>query len=55
MKTRLFAAAAAALFTAMAGATGNPRDFSTEAHAVREVREGRQIFRYSTFGDEAFW
>jgi hypothetical protein len=28
---------------------------SAEAHALREVREGRETFRYATFGDEAFW
>jgi hypothetical protein len=55
MKTRLIAAAAAALLAGTAGATDNPREFSTEANAVRQVREGRDIFRYSTFGDEAFW
>jgi hypothetical protein len=26
-----------------------------EKHAVAEVAEGRQIFRYDTFGDEDFW
>src|SRR6188768_614905 len=55
MKTRLIVAAAAALLAGTAGATDNPREFSTEANAVRQVREGRDIFRYSTFGDEAFW
>jgi hypothetical protein len=30
-------------------------EFAPELHAIKEVREGRQIFRYATFGDEAFW
>jgi hypothetical protein len=30
-------------------------DFSVEANAVRQVREGRETFRYATFGDEDFW
>jgi hypothetical protein len=45
----------AALLPATAGATGFPHATSAEAHAVREVREGRQTFRYATFGDEVFW
>jgi hypothetical protein len=45
----------AALLPASAGATGFPHSTSAEAHAVREVREGRETFRYATFGDEAFW
>jgi hypothetical protein len=55
MKARIIAAAAAALLPALAAATDYPRDFSTEAHALRQVREGRETFRYATFGDEAFW
>jgi len=27
----------------------------TEINAVHQVREGRDAFRYATFGDEAFW
>jgi hypothetical protein len=55
MKHRLFTAVAAALLCATAGANGTVDDFSTELHAVRQVREGRDTFRYNTFGDEAFW
>ena len=55
MQTRFIWAAAAALLCSVAGATGFPREFATEAHAIKQVREGRQIFRFSTFGDEAFW
>ena len=55
MKHRLITAATAALLCATAGANGIVEDFSTELHAVRQVREGRDTFRYATFGDEAFW
>jgi hypothetical protein len=55
MHTQLIAAAAAALLSAGAGATGYPRDFSTEVQALRQVREGRNTFRFATFGDEVFW
>jgi hypothetical protein len=55
MKHRLLAAAAAALLCATAGADDFANNFSTELHAVRQVREGRETFRYATFGDEAFW
>ena len=30
-------------------------DDAIRANADRMVSEGRQIFRYDTFGDEAFW
>ena len=30
-------------------------DLKTDLKAVKEIREGRQIFRYSTFGSEDFW
>jgi hypothetical protein len=60
MKTRAIIAALAAfpllLFSvAAAEATDFRRDFSTEVNAVRQVQEGRNTFRYATFGDEAFW
>jgi mono/diheme cytochrome c family protein len=55
MKIKLMAAATAALFASFAGATDFTNDLSTEIHAVRQVREGRDTFRYATFGDEAFW
>ena len=60
MKTRATVAALAALpFLLLSGlaaeATDFRRDFSTEVHAVQQVQEGRNTFRYATFGDEAFW
>ena len=30
-------------------------DAAIDRHAARMLEEGRQIFRYDTFGDEAFW
>ena len=54
MKHGLTAAAAAALLLVTA-TTSNADEFSTELHAVRQVKEGRDTFRYATFGDEAFW
>ncbi len=60
MKSRAIIAALAAfpllLFSvAAAEATDFRRDFGTEVNAVRQVQEGRNTFRYATFGDEAFW
>jgi hypothetical protein len=55
MKFRLFGAAAAALLCATAAATDLSSDLAVDIHAVREVREGRDTFRFATFGDEAFW
>ena len=55
MFTRYIVAAAAALLSTSAGATDFPNDFTTEFHALKQVREGRETFRYATFGDEVFW
>ena len=59
MKTQAIRAALAAipLFGpwVAAEATDFSHDFSTEAQALRQVREGRNTFRYATFGDETFW
>ena len=55
MYTRFVAAGFAALLSAATGATENSSNFATELHAVKQVREGREAFRYATFGDEAFW
>jgi len=30
-------------------------DLAADMHAVKQFREGRDAFRYATFGDEAFW
>ena len=32
-----------------------PNDRLINAHARRTIDEGRQIFRFDTFGDEAYW
>jgi hypothetical protein len=55
MNIRSFLAAAAALVPALAAAYDFPGNPSVEGHVLREVREGRDTFRYATFGDEAFW
>lgn len=55
METRILAALAAAFLTATAGARDIGRDFTTDINALKQVREGREAFRYATFGDEAFW
>jgi mono/diheme cytochrome c family protein len=52
--------AALALIAAVRGgirpsASGAGFDAVIEDNAQRLLREGRQIFRYDTFGDEAFW
>ena len=40
-------------------ATGSPRtasfDSAIDQNAQRMIEEGRKIFRYDTFGSEAFW
>ena len=32
-----------------------PNDAAVRDYAARMVRQGRDIFRFDTFGDEAFW
>jgi hypothetical protein len=44
-----------AAWVPLAAPAHEPFNPSVEAHAVRQVREGRETFRYATFGDEAFW
>src|SRR3982751_6486341 len=44
----------AALLSTAAIARDPPRS-GVEWHAVEQVQQGRDTFRYSTFGDEAFW
>ncbi|WP_407676462.1 hypothetical protein [Povalibacter uvarum] len=39
----------------MDASAGDSHDFATEIHAFRQISEGRQTFRYATFGDEEFW
>ncbi len=55
MKKRITAAVIAALLSATAGARDVRREIGPELNALKQVREGRESFRYSTFGDEAFW
>jgi hypothetical protein len=49
------AALATAVFATTAGGTDLPKNIATEVHVLKQVREGRNTFRYATFGDEAFW
>ena len=52
MKTHFIVVAAAALLAT----TADARNLTlAEINAVHQVREGRDTFRYATFGDEAFW
>src|SRR6185312_13926458 len=30
-------------------------DFAADVHALKQFRDGRDVFRYATFGDEDFW
>jgi hypothetical protein len=55
MNIRYLVAALAVTCPALAMAGDFPGKKSVESHAVRQVREGRDTFRYATFGDEAFW
>jgi hypothetical protein len=57
MYHRLLLFMLSALLPAVAGATDQygRNHSSVEAHTLRQIREGRETFRYATFGDEAFW
>jgi hypothetical protein len=47
---------AAGLFTASHATVVEPlNDVSVTAHGKALVAQGLQIFRYDTFGDQAFW
>ncbi len=57
--TAAAALAALTLFFSFPALAGEPRgrfaDLAADAHAVDQFRDGREIFRYATFGDEDFW
>jgi len=55
MKYPLMFVAAATLLAPCTRATDFSHNFTVERHALQQVREGRDTFRYATFGDEAFW
>jgi hypothetical protein len=55
MKYPLVLMTAATLFAPCTRATDFSHDFTVERHALAQVHEGRDTFRYATFGDEAFW
>jgi hypothetical protein len=54
MKTLLLAATLGAL-TFAASLPSSAHEFPADRHALNQFREGRDVFRYSTFGDEVFW
>jgi hypothetical protein len=52
----LFAAlAAAASGLSLADNATRVADLTADIRAVKQIREGRETFRYATFGDEEFW
>jgi hypothetical protein len=62
MKSSIAAGAVAALalgLSVSSSATdfsgGEVADFKADLHALKQFREGREVFRYATFGDEDFW
>src|SRR6187455_2426539 len=50
-----FISVVAVVACAIAAAPQKTFDAAIDRHANRLLSEGRQIFRYDTFGDEAFW
>jgi hypothetical protein len=54
MKPLLLAATLGAL-TFAASLPSSAHEFSADRHALNQFRDGRDVFRYSTFGDEVFW
>jgi hypothetical protein len=55
LSSLLTAGAAACLLVAGLQAFDNREDDSVEQSSRHQLREGRQTFRFDTFGDEAFW
>jgi hypothetical protein len=56
----LLAAAITLVFISIRGSEASPvqtteSEFQTDANAQRMLAEGKQTFRFDTFGDEAFW
>src|SRR3954465_1572069 len=49
------ALAGGALFNVSAVSQSHPSGSTAESNSAALVTEGRQIFRFATFGDEAFW
>jgi len=52
---RLTASAAFAALTMFFSLPISASERAADIHAVKQFREGREIFRYATFGDEDFW
>jgi hypothetical protein len=57
--TKSAALAALTLLYSLAASAGDSHgrfaDLAADVHAVNQFRDGRDIFRYATFGDEDFW
>jgi hypothetical protein len=51
----LFSAKKTTLRASEDSSSASPADPSIDANAKRMIAEGRHIFRFDTFGDEAFW
>ncbi len=51
----LLAAATASVLAAGFAALGDAQEDSTARNERQSIRDGRQTFRFDTFGDEAFW
>src|SRR5689334_4261247 len=52
---RLTTSAAFAALTVVFSLATSASELAADIHAVKQFREGREIFRYATFGDEDFW
>src|SRR5262245_26427324 len=52
---RLFALTLCGLVSSLAAKADPPDAKAPEKFAVQQVREGREVFRGDTFGDEEFW
>lgn len=53
--TLLFSSIMAATALAATGVSGKDQDAATDKFAQQVVKDGRQIFRFDSFGSEAFW
>jgi hypothetical protein len=53
--TGVLAALALIFSTAVLAHDSSSSDFKADTHALKQFREGRDVFRFATFGDEEFW
>jgi hypothetical protein len=52
---RLLLAATLGVLAIAASLPSSAHEFAADRHALKQFRDGRDVFRYSTFGDEVFW